>query len=154
MAAGSEQTVEARGSRTVSQIVIAWLPVVAWIGAIQSFAGDSFSRSNTSRFLRPFLLWLFPDAGAELHEVAQIVIRKGAHLLEYAIVTARGECSGRILDRPRGGGGFGYDPIFEVEGGNAAMAELTDAEKNQISHRARAFTALSDAIRARLSRSQ
>ncbi len=62
------------------------------------------------------------------------------------VVTARGECTGRILDAPRGRGGFGYDPIFEVTGRGAAMAELEAAEKNRISHRARAFLALREAL--------
>ena len=63
------------------------------------------------------------------------------------IVTARGECAGRILEAPRGRSGFGYDPVFLVEGIGRAMAELTESEKNRISHRASAFSALSGAIR-------
>ncbi len=66
------------------------------------------------------------------------------------IVTARGECAGRILDAPRGRCGFGYDPIFLVEGVGRAMAELPESEKNRISHRASAFDALSGAIRFQL----
>jgi XTP/dITP diphosphohydrolase len=69
---------------------------------------------------------------------------------EGELVTARGECSGQILPAPRGRSGFGYDPVFEVEGSGRAMAEFSDSEKNQISHRARAFIALSDAIRAQI----
>ena len=57
-------------------------------------------------------------------------------------VVARGECQGRILRAPRGEGGFGYDPIFEPDGYNVAMAEISDREKNRISHRALAFRAL------------
>ena len=69
---------------------------------------------------------------------------------EGELVTARGECPGKILQARRGHGGFGYDPVFEVQGSGRAMAEFTASEKNQISHRARAFTALSDAIRAQI----
>jgi XTP/dITP diphosphohydrolase len=69
---------------------------------------------------------------------------------EGDIVTARGECAGHILDAPRGRSGFGYDPIFLVEGIGRAMAELSESEKNQISHRASAFGALSSAIRIQL----
>lgn len=57
-------------------------------------------------------------------------------------VVVRGECSGLILESPRGTGGFGYDPVFELEPGGRAMAEVPEAEKNRISHRARAFRAL------------
>jgi XTP/dITP diphosphohydrolase len=69
---------------------------------------------------------------------------------EGDIVTARGECAGHILDAPRGRSGFGYDPVFLVEGIGRAMAELSESEKNQISHRASAFGALSSAIRIQL----
>ncbi len=65
------------------------------------------------------------------------------------VVTARGECEGRLLEAPRGRGGFGYDPIFEVAGTHAAMAELEPAAKNRISHRARAFLGLRGALLAR-----
>ncbi|HVP28020.1 MAG TPA: non-canonical purine NTP pyrophosphatase [Myxococcota bacterium] len=65
-------------------------------------------------------------------------------------VTARGECAGRILEAPRGQGGFGYDPVFQPEGFARSMAELAADEKNRISHRARAFGALAETIEARL----
>ncbi|HTF34869.1 MAG TPA: RdgB/HAM1 family non-canonical purine NTP pyrophosphatase [Myxococcota bacterium] len=66
------------------------------------------------------------------------------------VVVARGECLGRILEQPRGRGGFDYDPIFEVEGRGKSMAELSAGDKNALSHRGRAFSELRDAIRARL----
>lgn len=50
-----------------------------------------------------------------------------------------GEVSGRILDAPRGSGGFGYDPLFLVEGIARTMAELPLATKNSISHRGQAL---------------
>jgi XTP/dITP diphosphohydrolase len=59
-----------------------------------------------------------------------------------AVRTARGECRGRILRAPRGRGGFGYDPVFEVGDSGCAMAELPELEKNLLSHRARALGAL------------
>ncbi|MBN1477583.1 RdgB/HAM1 family non-canonical purine NTP pyrophosphatase [Candidatus Sumerlaeota bacterium] len=57
-------------------------------------------------------------------------------------VIRRGTCEGRIHSEPRGDGGFGYDPIFWVEGHGCTMAELPAQVKNQISHRARALAAL------------
>lgn len=47
----------------------------------------------------------------------------------------RGECFGKIALEAKGKNGFGYDPVFIVEGGNLAMAELPEDEKNRISHR-------------------
>ncbi len=53
-----------------------------------------------------------------------------------------GTCDGIIATGPRGGGGFGYDPLFIVSHGGKTMAELSDAEKNSISHRAIAVRAM------------
>ena len=57
------------------------------------------------------------------------------------IVTTRGTCRGRIAAAPKGSGGFGYDPIFEPASeppGGRTLGEWSAAEKNEISHRARA----------------
>lgn len=51
-------------------------------------------------------------------------------------VMARGECPGILAQGPSGDGGFGYDPIFYLPQLGKTMAQLTPAEKNQISHRA------------------
>jgi XTP/dITP diphosphohydrolase len=53
-----------------------------------------------------------------------------------------GTCEGAITRTPRGSGGFGYDPLFVVDGTDQTMAELGAERKNALSHRARAFTAL------------
>lgn len=51
------------------------------------------------------------------------------------IISAQGEISGRITHAPRGENGFGYDPLFEVCGTSRTYAEMTDEEKNALSHR-------------------
>jgi XTP/dITP diphosphohydrolase len=53
---------------------------------------------------------------------------------------AEGDCEGRMAERPRGEGGFGYDPLFVPADGDGSrtMAELSDAEKDRVSHRGRA----------------
>ena len=53
-----------------------------------------------------------------------------------------GTCEGTITRTPRGSGGFGYDPLFIVDGTDKTMAELGHEEKNRISHRAKAFEKL------------
>jgi XTP/dITP diphosphohydrolase len=63
---------------------------------------------------------------------------------------ARGECLGEIVPQARGAGGFGYDPLFLVDDVGRTMAELTMAEKNLTSHRARAFAALKPTLLERL----
>ena len=55
------------------------------------------------------------------------------------IETFEGEVKGHIIDAPRGTNGFGYDPIFVPDGTDKTFAELTQEEKNRISHRAAAF---------------
>lgn len=59
-----------------------------------------------------------------------------------------GICPGEILPEERGRGGFGYDPLFLVEGTGQTMAELRPSEKNRISHRARAVQALLPSLKS------
>ena len=53
-------------------------------------------------------------------------------------LVAYGSCPGVLLEELRGTGGFGYDPLFLYEPLGKTFAEVTDEEKNAISHRARA----------------
>lgn len=55
------------------------------------------------------------------------------------LATFRGEAVGRILDAPRGSGGFGYDPLFLFPAIGKTFAELTPEEKAKVSHRGAAF---------------
>jgi XTP/dITP diphosphohydrolase len=63
---------------------------------------------------------------------------------------ASGACTGMLAEAPTGTNGFGYDPIFVPDGFDQTFAELTQDEKNRISHRSRAFAALRDILRRRL----
>jgi len=62
----------------------------------------------------------------------------------------RGEMAGRLVDRPRGENGFGYDPIFVAEGRTVTNAELSPEEKDAISHRGKAVRALVPLLVAQL----
>lgn len=79
---------------------------------------------RTAQF-RATLLMLWPDGHEEVFE---------------------GVAPGRLVWPPRGELGHGYDPMFVPDGGERTYAELTAAEKNAISHRARAF----DKLKAKL----
>jgi len=57
-----------------------------------------------------------------------------------------GTCEGTLRTTPAGSGGFGYDPIFVPVGRDVTMAELTDLEKDRISHRGRAFRGLHELL--------
>jgi len=57
----------------------------------------------------------------------------------------QGTCEGRLIESARGTGGFGYDPVFvpaDLNGDERTMAELSQEEKDEISHRGRAMRAL------------
>jgi XTP/dITP diphosphohydrolase len=61
------------------------------------------------------------------------------------IITARGECPGKIAFEARGNGGFGYDPVFLV--GEKTFAELSAEEKDKISHRGKALRVFAEELR-------
>ena len=61
-------------------------------------------------------------------------------------VVVEGRVDGSLVFPPRGAKGFGYDPIFIAEGGVQTFGELEPAQKDLISHRARAFAALKAAL--------
>ncbi len=89
-----------------------------------------------------------------LRELSGINNRNGRFVCSLALVSpdgkeivVEGRCEGIIIDKPRGKGGFGYDPIFFIPGINKTFAELSLEEKNRISHRARAVRALVNRIR-------
>jgi XTP/dITP diphosphohydrolase len=60
--------------------------------------------------------------------------------------TRSGIMEGRVTDVPRGDGGFGYDPVFVAHGETRTNAELAAAEKDEMSHRGRAFRAIREAV--------
>ncbi|WP_174613964.1 XTP/dITP diphosphatase [Virgibacillus ihumii] len=59
----------------------------------------------------------------------------------------RGVCEGSLIMEPRGGNGFGYDPIFVPDGFTTTMAQLSSDEKNNISHRSDAIMKLEEWIK-------
>jgi XTP/dITP diphosphohydrolase len=100
----------------------------------------------------------FAGAGASDEENLRKLIREApsGSALRYVCVLAyvdprrceertfRGECRGRMAAVRRGSGGFGYDPVFipDQGGQDRTMAELSDAEKDAVSHRGHAVRAL------------
>jgi XTP/dITP diphosphohydrolase len=63
-------------------------------------------------------------------------------------LVAEGVVEGRIIDRPTGDGGFGYDPVFvPTEGDGRTFALMSPSEKHAVSHRGRALRALADRLR-------
>lgn len=64
------------------------------------------------------------------------------HARDPRPIVCEGVWEGRILDAPRGAGGFGYDPVFFVEALGRSAAEISRAEKNAVSHRGQALAQL------------
>jgi VanZ family protein len=65
-----------------------WLPVAAWMIFIFIGSTDLLSAEHTSRFIGPFLHWLDPNVSDATVASVQLVVRKCAHLTEYAILSA------------------------------------------------------------------
>jgi XTP/dITP diphosphohydrolase len=72
-----------------------------------------------------------------------------ALVIEGVMVHATGTLEGMIADVPRGQLGFGYDSIFIPKGSNKTLAEMSEAEKNAISHRAKAVHELMNQLKIR-----
>lgn len=102
------------------------------------------------------------DAAANLRKLTETMRgvpaeRRGAQFVCVLVlldptggeVCFEGRCTGRLGDEPLGGAGFGYDPLFVPDGFTRTYAQLTEAEKNQISHRGRAWAQLAEWWRGR-----
>jgi VanZ family protein len=72
--------------RTTRRILLAWLVVALWVTVIMGFASDGFSASSTSHYLTPLLRWLDPDMAWERIRAIHFLVRKVAHVVEYAVL--------------------------------------------------------------------
>ena len=85
-----------------------------------------------------------------LSELAGVADRRARYVCVAAYIDAdgervfRGESAGRMLDAPRGAGGFGYDPLFLSDDLGLTFAEATREQKERVSHRGRAFAQLAE----------
>ena len=86
---------------------------------------------------------------AAFRTIVMVVYPDGSEL------SVEGVCEGTIATEERGDRGFGFDPLFIPDDGDGRTFSLmTDAEKNEISHRGRAFVALVEALRAQATSEQ
>ncbi|MBA9007647.1 RdgB/HAM1 family non-canonical purine NTP pyrophosphatase [Thermomonospora cellulosilytica] len=110
-----------------------------WSGRLGDATGDK-DRANLDLVLDQ-LADVAPDRrGAHFACAAALVLPDGTERV------VEGRMHGRLVDAPRGTGGFGYDPIFVPEGETRTAAELAPQEKDAISHRGKAFRALAEII--------
>lgn len=98
------------------------------------YAGDGHnSEANMQKLLQN--LQGVENRKAQFRTVICLILDGKQHLFE-------GICKGEIIKEKRGSAGFGYDPIFVPEGYNESFAQLGNAVKNKISHRAKAVEML------------
>lgn len=105
------------------------------------YAGEHADTDDNNRKLLSALEGqLLPQRGASFRTVACLATPQGC------VQTFEGSLDGYIGFGYRGENGFGYDPLFLVGDSKRTLAELTETEKNKISHRARAFEKLAERL--------
>ncbi len=109
-----------------------------------SLASKELDQANNAELLRRL------SGADELRRRASyvcvaVLVRGGGHPPE----SFTGRCWGRVLDAPRGSGGFGYDPLFFDDELGKTFAELTPEEKHARSHRGAAFRQVAAALAAK-----
>lgn len=108
------------------------------------YAGtDGDDTANNMRLLAE--LEGIPEQGRTAHFHSTVVYCR--HAGDPAPLVAQGDWHGRILDAPRGAGGFGYDPLFWVDTEGASSAQLDRQRKNTLSHRGQAVRSLAARLR-------
>jgi XTP/dITP diphosphohydrolase len=141
-------------ARAVAEVL--GVPAIADDSGIEVDALDGGPGPRSARFAG--------EAASDADNLAKLIglvadVEPGARTARYRCVAAiawpdgrtmhaEGTCEGTLITRPRGERGFGYDPVFVPEGEHRTMAELSDEEKDAISHRGRAFRALAELLAA------
>lgn len=108
-----------------------------WSGR-SDLVGDALDAENNALLVRSL---------AGVADRSARYVCAAAYVDHATAVVRRGEVAGRILVAPSGDGGFGYDPYFESDELGRTFGAVSASEKATVSHRARAFEALIDAVR-------
>ena len=108
------------------------------------FAGDSATdEENLRKLLKSLEAVPSDERGARFRTVAIVAFPDGKELV------TEGVANGMIVEVPRGNGGFGYDSLFVPdEGTGLSFAEMSETEKNLISHRGKAFRSLAQLLQS------
>jgi len=86
MIKGTSERNPANAKSAAPQLVWRYGPLVLWMILIAFASTAEFSAVNTSRFIGPFLFWLFPDLSESRLAAIHFLTRKAAHFIEYAIL--------------------------------------------------------------------
>ncbi|MBI5513674.1 MAG: RdgB/HAM1 family non-canonical purine NTP pyrophosphatase [Deltaproteobacteria bacterium] len=113
------------------------------------FAGaHGDDNANRTRLLRCLEGLPGPLRGARFRCVVALADHRGP--LGPRVLRVQGTCQGHIAPEPRGDQGFGFDPLFVLEGASRTLAELPPDEKNHRSHRAHALARMVPLVRGYL----
>lgn len=149
----------AGNARNKALALQAVLPPEAWVLADDSGVGvdalDGAPGVESAYYAGPQ-----HDAVANLRKLTEVMRdvpegRRGAYFLCVLVLrgpagaeyVCEGRCAGTLRSKPAGGAGFGYDPLFVPQGYDQTYAELDEAVKNRISHRALAWAQLAAWLR-------
>jgi XTP/dITP diphosphohydrolase len=108
------------------------------------FGGEGLSDVERAALLLKNMQAAGDGARSARYHCALVLVRP-----DGSVRSAEGTCDGKIAIEPRGSNGFGYDPIFFIPELGKTMAEVSNGEKNRISHRARAVRSLLDELAER-----
>ncbi len=111
------------------------------IHALNGFPGP-FSAFVFDKIGNEGILKLMADKKGEERRATFKTVVAFCETVKKAPLLFVGTAEGKIAEKIRGEGGFGYDPIFEFEGAGKTFAEMSTEEKNEVSHRSRAFRKL------------
>ena len=125
-----------------SGVVVNALEGVPGVHSARYAGGGASDADNVAKLLEALEGVAPPERGAAF--VCAIVYLR--HARDPCPIVCEGIWEGRILDAPRGAGGFGYDPVFFIETLGRSAAELSRAEKNAVSHRGQALAQLLDRL--------
>ena len=110
------------------------------------YAGDEADDARRVEFLLDKLSGTRPEQRQARFRCVVAIAWPPVQTKGKSVELHHGECSGRIIDTPRGSFGFGYDPVFLLPNGKT-MAELTPQEKNGVSHRSIAARSAAASLR-------
>jgi XTP/dITP diphosphohydrolase len=111
------------------------------------YAGPDATDEDNNRKLLGELLDVPSERRTGRYQAVLVFVEDGA-----VVEMTRGTFEGRVASRPRGDGGFGYDPIFEPStelAGGRTVGQMPQEEKNRVSHRAKAALAMRERLIAR-----